>query len=205
VLALVLTITLSVFPRWRLLAQAWARDFAGLRSLSWDVYVSIIFVAVALLLASSAPRRSGLQIGAIGEHWRGVLLVCGGAVLATAVVYPQLSVRPWGDASITMWTLSPIAQQLMFFGYIYGRLESSFPGYVHARVPLARALLLTTFYFALWHTPNFFTLPFGYVIFQLFYTGVLAIIPGLARQWTGSIYYGLLAHAGVNFIAWYAS
>jgi membrane protease YdiL (CAAX protease family) len=76
---------------------------------------------------------------------------------------------------------------------------------VHPRVPIARALLLTAMYFALWHTPNLFALPPGYFLFQLFYTGVLSMIPGLARQWTGSIYYGIMTHAAVNFIAWYAS
>lgn len=204
-LALILTITLGMLPRWRVFAQAWSRDVGGLRVLPWDWYAGILILAAALLLALAAPQRSGLRVGAIREHWRGVLLVCGGAVLGTALVYPQLPVRPWGNASITMWTISPIAQQLLFFGYIYGRLDMSFPGHVHTRVPLARALVLTAAFFAAWHLPNFFTLPFGYVLFQVFYTGVLGIIPGLARQWTGSILYGVLAHAGVNFVAWRAS
>lgn len=204
-LALVLTITISLFPRWRPFEQAWVQNFAGLKSLSWEWYVSILFVAAGLLLTLPARQRSGLRVGRIREHWRGVLLVCGGAVLATAIVYPQLSVRPFGDQSAVMWTLSPIGQQLIFLGYLYGRLEQSFPGHVHPRVPLARALLLTVCFFALWHLPNFFAMPVGYVLFQLFYTGVLAIVPGLSRQWTGSIYYALLTHAAVNFIAWYAS
>lgn len=204
-LALVLTITISLFPRWRVFEQAWVQDFAGLKSLSWPWYVSILFVVAGLLLVLPTRERSGLCVGSIREHWRGVLLVCGGAVLATALVYPQLPVRPWADASATMWTLSPVGQQLIFMGYLYGRLEQSFPGYVHPRIPLARALVLTSCFFALWHLPNFFSLPFGYVLFQLFYTSVLAIIPGLSRQWTSSIYYAVLTHAAVNFIAWYAS
>lgn len=204
-LALVLTITVSLFPRWRPFELAWLQDFAGLKSLSWPWYVSILFVVVGLLLTLPARERSGLRVGRIREHWRGVLLVCGGAVLATAVVYPQLSVRPFADQPATMWTLSPLGQQLIFLGYLYGRLEQAFPGHVHPRVPLARALALTGCFFALWHVPNFLSLPAGYVLFQLFYTGVLAIIPGLSRQWTGSIYYALMTHAAVNFIAWYAS
>lgn len=205
VLALVLTISVSLIPRWRVFEQAWIQDVAGLRAIPGRWYVTGIFLIAALALALSAPRRSGLTFGSIREHWKGVLLVCGGTILATALVYPQLSVRPWGDAAITMWTISPIAQELLFFGYIYGRLGESFPGYVHDRVPVARALVLTAMFFALWHAPNFFTLPFGYVLFQLFYTGVLAIIPGLARQWTGSVYYGIVTHAAVNLIAWLAS
>ncbi len=205
VLALVLTITISLLPRWRVFEQAWVQDFASLKSLSWEWYVNILFVAVGLLLTLPTWHRSGLRVGSIREHWPAVLLVCGGSVLATALIYPQLQVRPWANASTTMWTLSPLGQQLLFFGYLYGRLEQSFPGNLHPRIPLARALLLTVGLFALWHTPNFFSLPSAYVLFQLFYTSVLAIIPGLSRQWTGSIYYALLTHSGVNFIAWYAS
>jgi membrane protease YdiL (CAAX protease family) len=204
-LVLVLTITISLFPRWRVFEQAWVQNFAGLKALPWHWYVSILFVAAGLLLALPTRRRSGLRMGSIREHWRGVCLVCGGAVVATALVYPQLPVRPWADASMTMWTLSPLGQQLIFNGYLYGRLEQTFPGYVHPRIPLARALLLTVCFFAFWHVPNFFSLSFAYVLFQLFYTSVLAIIPGLSRQWTGSIYYALLTHSAVNFIAWFTS
>ena len=205
VLALILTVAVSLIPRWRVFEQAWVQDVAGLRAIPGTWYATGIFLLAALALALSAPRRSGLTFGSIREDWPRVLLVCGGTLVATALVYPQLAVRPWGDAPVTMWTLSPVAQELLFFGYIYGRLDESFAGHVHGRVPVARALVLTAMFFALWHTPNFFSMSFGYVLFQLFYTGVLAIIPGLARQWTGSVYYGIVTHAGVNLIAWLAS
>lgn len=48
-------------------------------------------------------------------------------------------------------------------------------------------------------------MPAAYVLFQLFYTGVLGIIPGLSRQWTGSIYYAVVTHSAINFIAWHTS
>lgn len=205
VLAFVFTACVSMFPRWRVLAQAWARDWMGLKALPWAWYSDLLFLAVGLALALSARERSGLRIGTIGEHWKKVLLVCGGTVLAVAVVYPQLPVRPFDDASAAMWVVSPAAQELLFLGYLYGRLERAFPGYVHPRVPLATALVITMAFFALWHLPNVFSMPVGYVLFQLFYTGVLGLVPGLSRQWTGSIYYAVATHSAVNFIAWYAS
>lgn len=204
-LALVLTVSAQVFPRWRVFERLWVEDVLGLRALSWHWYVNLVFLAFGLLLALSARERSGLRVGAIRAHWRGVLLVCGVSVLATALVYPRLPVRPWGGESATMWLVSPLAQSLVFIGYLYGRLEQAFPGHVHPRVPVARALLLTVFFFSFWHLPNAFSMPAGYFLFQLFYTSVLAVVPGLSRQWTGSIVYAVLTHSAVNFIAWHAS
>jgi membrane protease YdiL (CAAX protease family) len=205
VLALVLTISAQVFPRWRVFEQMWVQDVLGLRGLSWHWYASLVFLGFGLLLTLPTRERSGLRIGSIRAHWRGVLLVCGGSVLATALVYPQLPVRPWGDQPATMWLVSPLAQSLIFIGYLYGRLERAFPGPVHPRIPVARALLLTVTFFGFWHLPNGFSMPAGYFVFQLFYTSALAVVPGLSRQWTGSILYAVLTHSAINFIAWYAS
>lgn len=204
-LAFVLVVSTSLFPRWRPFTEAWVSDVAGIKALPWHWYSSILFVLMGLLLALPAWRRSGLGLGRIREHLRpvlGIMLLCIGTV---AVVYPQLPVRPWGDAPATMWLLSPLAQQLIFLGYLYGRLERVFPGETRTRVPVTHALLLTVGFFAFWHVPNFLSLPAGYVVFQLFYTSVLAVVPGLTRQWTGSIWPAVLVHAGINFIAWAAS
>ncbi len=204
-LALVLTIGASTFYRWRFFEQAWVQDIVGLKALPWHWYVSLLFLGLGLLLTLPTRKRSGLGPGSIGLHWKRVLLVCGGAVLATALVYPQLPTRPWANSSITMWLISPLAQSLFFIGYLYGRLEHAFPGYIHPRLPFTRALVLTVTFFAFWHLPNAFSLPFGYFLFQLFYTSVLQMIPWLSRQWTGSIWYAVLTHSAINFIAWYAS
>jgi membrane protease YdiL (CAAX protease family) len=204
-LAFVLTISASSFLRWRFFEQAWVQDVFGLKALPWHWYVSLLFLALGLLLTLPTWRRSGLGPGRIGSHWKRVLLVCGSAVLATALVYPQLPTRPWADSPITMWLISPLAQSIFFIGYLYGRLEHAFPGFVHPRLPLTRALGLTVLFFAFWHLPNVFSLPLGYFLFQLFYTSVLQLIPWLSRQWTGSIWYAVLTHSAINFIAWYAS
>lgn len=204
-LALVLTVTVSSVSRWTPIQQLWARNVGGLKALPSHWYASLVFLAVGLVLTFATARRSGLRIGTIADHWKKVLLVCGSSVAATAIVFPLLPVRPWGNAPVTMWLVSPIAQSLIFIGYLYGLLQQAFPGYVHARVPVERGLVLTVCFFALWHLPNFWSLPPNYVVFQLFYTSVLAIVPGLSRQWTGSILYAAVTHMAINFIAWYAS
>jgi membrane protease YdiL (CAAX protease family) len=201
-LALVLAISASLFPRWRPFEQLWVRDVAGLNSLPWVWYVTLLFLLLGLVLTLPTWRRSGLGLGRIREHRQAVLWLVLLSVTVVAVVYPHLPVRPWSQQSAAMWMLSPLAQQLLFLGYLYGRLEQAFPGQTSGPVPLKHALLLTAALFAFWHVPNFLVLPAGYVVFQLFYTSVLALIPGLTRQWTGSIWPAVFIHSSVNFIAW---
>lgn len=129
-------------------------------------------------------------------------MVCGVGPLLALLVYPNVTSRPFTGELSTMWLVSPPAQQLVFLGFIYGYLRQHFAGYVHRHVPVEVALLISTVLFGLWHVPNFLYFPTSYVWFQLFYTGILGIVPALSRQWTGSVLYGMLSHMTVNFIAW---
>jgi membrane protease YdiL (CAAX protease family) len=203
--ALALTLGAMTVPGSRTLGRLWSEDFLGLRSVPLPVVGSFALLAFGLLLSLPTRERSGLRVGSIREHGRRVLLVCGLPPLLTALVYPNLPVRPFSGAYFTMWLVSPLAQTTVFLGFLYGYLEPRFPGYVHPRVPVRWALALTMLLFALWHVPNFLGMAPGYVWFQLFYTGVLGIVPALSRQWTGSIWYAALCHSAVNFVAWASS
>jgi membrane protease YdiL (CAAX protease family) len=131
-----------------------------------------------------------------------VLLVCGGPILITAVVYPNLPERPFVNADWTMWALTPLREDLLFAGFLYGQFALAFPGNVHRRVALNRSLALTAIFFALWHVANLGNGMSGaYVAFQVIYVGVGATVIGLSRQWTGSVYYGMITHAATNAIA----
>jgi membrane protease YdiL (CAAX protease family) len=178
------------------------RAAPALRESGFKHVYGLFHLAYGLLLVAGAPRRNGLCLGNIRSSWKGVALVCGGPVLATAIIYPLLPTRPWGGQSIHMWLTSPLAQEAVFTGYIYGGLERLFPGRTWRGLPFTRALLLTSVYFAAYHVPSFLGLPGGYVAFQLCYTFVGCMIVGLARVWTGSILYGVLTHMAVNGIAW---
>ena len=164
---------------------------------------SIVLLAFGLLLTLPTWKRSGLRIGNIGAHWKAVLIVCGVPVLATALVYPQLGEQPFARSDAEMWLISPLAQDLVFMGFIYGILEGAFPKYVHPRVPVRRALLLGALAFALWHLPNLFSsMSPAFVAFQLLYTSTGFVLTGLSRQWTGSLLYATLSHSGVNCVVW---
>jgi membrane protease YdiL (CAAX protease family) len=203
--AVALTLAASAVPGSRTFAHLWSEDVLGLRGLPWPVFHSFALLAFGLLLALPTRERSGLRVGAVREHWPRVLLVCGLPPLLAALVYPNLPVRPFSGAYVTMWLVSPLAQTLVFQGFLYGYLEPRFPEYVHPRVPVRWALVIVMLLFAFWHVPNFLGTAPRYVWFQLFYTGVLGIVPALSRQWTGSIWYAALCHSAVNFVAWAAS
>jgi membrane protease YdiL (CAAX protease family) len=117
------------------------------------------------------------------------------------MVYPFTS-QPFTGQSIGMWLISPAAQDLLFTGYLYGLLDTAFPGRVNARLPVNRAVFFTAVFFALWHVPNFSGIQPSYVVFQLAYTFVGGAWVLLARQLTGSVLPGIATHMAVNFIAW---
>ncbi len=179
---------------WPLVPPAWEDALGPNWSRVWEL-------AYGLLLALPTARASGLRLGDIRRQWRGVLVLCGLPVLAAALVYPRLPVRPFAGVEVGFWLLSAPAQDLVFTGFLYGRFERLYPASVHPRLPVRRAVVVTAVFFAAWHLRNFGDVPAGYVVFQLAYTFLGGVWVGLARQWTGSVYYGMLAHMASNFIA----
>ncbi|HEX2094352.1 MAG TPA: CPBP family intramembrane glutamic endopeptidase, partial [Longimicrobiaceae bacterium] len=171
-LALVVAIAAHAIPAWHVFGRLWTEDALGFRAVPWRTFRYILFLLFGLLLTLPTRRRSGLVLGDIRSQWRRVLLVCGGPVLITALVYPLLPVRPFANAGFQMWAISPLAQSLVFIGYIYGRLDTVFSDFVHPRLPVRQSLVITAGLFALWHVPGFWSLPAGYALFQLFYTSV---------------------------------
>jgi len=198
--ALVVTFAARAIPEWHLLAQAWSR---WLRSdVAYPLFVDLVLLAMGLLLTLPHPRRSALTLGRVRPHWRGVLFCCGVPIALTAIIYPQMPQQPFAHAHWTVWAVSPLAQDLVFLGFLYAYLAPAFPGPVHRRVPIDRALVLTACCFALWHVPNLGGgISGGYVAFQVAYTFVGLVVVGLSRQWTGSILYATLTHSIVNAIA----
>ena len=165
----------------------------------------LCLILVGLILTLPVPKESGLRIGHIREHWKGVLLLTAGPVLLCALVYPRLPTQPFEKSDLSIWLTSPLAQDLMFGGVIYRLLRPHFSGYIHPRVKMEWALPVGGLFFAGWHLQNFATFPREYVLFQLVYTWAAFTFVGLTRQWTGSILYVDLAHMAGNFVPWYVS
>lgn len=191
------TVTDSLFVS----SWPWTPDF--LRALGMENYWYLLSLLFGLVLALTAPRRSGLCLGELRPHLRGVLIACGLPVVLVAIIYPLLPMHPFAGSSIGLWLISPLAQDLVFIGYLYGRFESLFPDYVHPRIHVRQALVVAALFFSAWHLPNFSTIPSGFVLFQLCYTFSIFVVAGLSRQWTGSILYFTLCHMAINFVAWW--
>ncbi len=195
-LALVLVVASHAVPTW--IADAAWLALPRARSLEYGNLHDLVSLAFGALLAVPTARQSGLTLGR--RPTLAVVAVALAPVLATALVYPNLPTRPFAGQRIGMWLVSPFAQDLLFVGYLYGRFARLAPP-TDARRPQA-ALLATCGLFALWHVPNFFTMPAGYVVFQLGYTFAGLCLTGLSRQWTRSALYAMATHVLVNFIAW---
>jgi membrane protease YdiL (CAAX protease family) len=180
---------------WRLLPPAWQQ------AVGWPDWHGAGELAYGLMLALPTWHASGLRLGDLRGHWRGVLAVCGLPVVLAALVYPRLPERPFHDDGHAFWLLSAPAQELVFTGFLYGRFERLFPAYVHPRLPVRRGLVVTAAFFAAWHLRNFGSVSVGFVLFQLAYTFLGCVWVGLARQWTGSVLPGVVTHMAVNAIA----
>jgi len=200
-LALVLVAAYHAIPRWffhflptkELYERLGGSGFANL----WDLLSAL----VPFLLCVSVPSRSGLRIGEWHSRGWQVLGICALPVVLTAIIYPFTS-QPFRGGNIGIWLISPIAQDLLFTGYLYGLLDAAFSGPVGKRLRINRAVFLTAVFFCLWHVPNFAGIPVPYVLFQLVYTLLGGVWVLLARQLTGSILPGIATHMAVNFLAW---
>ncbi len=200
-LGLALVAASHAVPTW-VLDWALASAPGPVRAVGYGNAHDLVSLALGALLALPAARASGLVLGA-RPPLRAVL-VAAAPVVATLLVYPNLPTRPFAGQRVGMWAISPMAQDLLFVGYLYGRFDALAPTPQSRRSP-GPALWVTAALFAAWHLPNFRNMPSSYVTFQLAYTFAGLIVTGLSRQWTGSALYAMATHVLVNFVAWMTS
>lgn len=85
--------------------------------------------------------------------------------------------------------LTPFIEELIFRGWLWGKLEPHFKIWT---------IVITAAFFSLHHLEYYnFQLSY-FVIFQIIYTFALGMILGRVRSITGSIYVGLLLHILLN-------
>jgi membrane protease YdiL (CAAX protease family) len=166
-------------------------------------YFDTLSLLFGLCLVAPDPWRFGLRIGEIDRYWRRVLLLGGGTIAVGFIGCACLTLPLWMGDWVGLWLISPLAQDLVFVGFLYAFIEESFPGYVHPRLPVTKTLVITATFFSFWHVQNFFYSPALFTWFQLGYTFLGALCIGLTRQWTGSMLYATIAHTSGNFFAWY--
>jgi membrane protease YdiL (CAAX protease family) len=199
-LALVLVVASHAIPDWGW-SLAYQLKWSLPEIIGWENYWQLIFLAFSACLVLHDPVAYGICLGEIRQNWRWVLLMCATPVLLTAIVYPRLPFKPFSGDSASAWLISPLAQDLLFFGYLYQRFEVHFPGAIHDKFPVKKCILVTAAYFALWHLPGLLSGLGWYLGFQLLYTFAGGCVMGLARQVTNSIIYITIAHMLVNWIA----
>jgi hypothetical protein len=208
-LAAALTLLAVLLPWSQQVSDLYAWYFKSLPGFRdhYPRFTDLCLILLGLMLTLPAPRASGLRVGNLRQHWKGVLLLTVGPVLLCAVVYPLLPERerPFRGADLNIWLTSPLAQDLIFGGVIYRLLRPHFSSHIHPRLPMEWALPVGGLFFAAWHLQNFGYFPAEYVWFQLGYTWAAFTFVGMTRQWTGSILYVTLAHMAGNFVAWYVN
>jgi membrane protease YdiL (CAAX protease family) len=204
--ALVITFAAHALPTWagqQLQIGRWlaAMQFTDSKTAeeAWSFVGDLLCLSFGILLVAPNPKRYGLCIGDIRTHWKRVFLVIAIPMFAASLVAPFLQMPKF---TISLWLISPFAQDLVFCGYLYARFKDAFQGYIHPRIPINKAVLLTASFFSLWHVPNYGSWPWDFVTLQLGYTFLGAAIVGMTRQWTGSMWYVTLAHTVGNFGAW---
>ena len=210
VVALVVTFASHAFPEWvDSLTYRWAYDLLAKSVDPASVHPALcnyfygLQLLFGVLLVAGSPRRHGLRIGEIGRYKYRVLLVCGGPLIVAWVGCQFVDIPVWMRSCVGVWLISPLAQDLVFVGFLYTILRESFPGHLHRRVPIDKGLLLGAMFFSLWHAWNFRDTDAGFVCLQMCYTFAGGLLVGLTRQWTGSLFYVTAVHMGGNFLGWY--
>ena len=122
-LAFILTIAAHAVPEYALeYSQFFPESVRRTIFNTWGFsnYFDCLCLIFGLILCLTTPRRSGLRIGTLRPHHWNVLVIVAVPIVLTAIIYPRLPVKPFANMSISMWLISPLAQDLIFSGYLYG-------------------------------------------------------------------------------------
>lgn len=170
--------------------------------------ISLVKLLVGGLLSIFAFRASGLRIGDKSgwkKRWLLVVFFFLMPLIVTVIVYPYFSGRPFRGMSIAFWLIAPIAEELLFSGFIFGQMEKIF-----GKAPLgwggalSAAPMITAFLFALYFWPFLRNedaagkLGASYAKTQMFYAVIYSAWILNMRRWTGSVWPCVLNHIVLN-------
>jgi len=143
-------------PYWLLYTVFQHHDDAIEIRLGWNNWCMIWSLVFSVLLIAPNPAYYGIRIGEIRDKWKWVLLICLVPILLTWIVYPRLPSQSFSGFGLWWWFTSPLAQDLLFAGYLYTKASEVFEGVLHEKLPLNTCIFVVAALFSLWHTPNFF-------------------------------------------------
>lgn len=166
--------------------------------------VDVAFLVFGLLLVASHPVRSGITLGT-RQHRSKALAVAAviiGGVLTYRFALEGNAFDDW-STNWSIWAISPVAQELVFSGFILGFLNEYFPRWWHTSIPLTGAVVISALLFGMWHfIPDliFTDREMDWLIFRQAYTAIPWMLYAMTRLWTGTILYAVIMHIAVNFI-----
>ncbi len=162
---------------------------------------------LAVLGASRLPSWSDIGLGILSVVpyflltalliWIGVsLLKVIDPTVGQQIAFTQVSTRiDYVVTFITLVVLAPAAEELLFRGYLLGRLSGKWHKWV--------AVIVTALVFGMLHAPGFTQTGVVWQWGAVADTFALGIIAGSLRMLTGSIWAGVILHAIKNMIAFY--
>jgi membrane protease YdiL (CAAX protease family) len=171
---------------------------------SWNVPVnetaSLILRSVVLLTVAPFVyvKRSISGISMHRKLDRGLIFMAT-LICVSNLLFLWASNNPWRQVATTYTLIVPLTEELLFRGYILGKLKTEFGGFVNMKIGLSWAVIGSALLFGIWHVPNIWT---GFSpstgILQVFFTIVGGLIFGVLREKTGTIYASVLLHMITN-------
>lgn len=195
------------------LACEFSHEKFALLGIEGSVAINAMKLLLAVLLAGAAFRSSGLTLGhKLSWQRHGIFVALWWLLppLLVLTVYPNFTTRPFHGASWSFWLLAPLAEELLFSGFIYGRMAGIFGKPAQNwRGAFSPTLLITAFLAALYFWPflrnadntgKIGEIGVSYAQFQMLYVFLFNLWMLNIRRWTGSIWPGVLNHILVNVL-----
>lgn len=164
-----------------------------------DIWLLVIpWILLSIILNINSLRQSGLflNIDAIKKNKKIIILFIG-IIFIGLVSFIFLGVTKYFHTvryPLLFFIATPIVEELIFRGWVYGKIEK----YKNLSPVFLSALL-----FGLNHLQYTNFIPTHFVLFQIVYAFILGIFLGKIRQYSKSVYIGMLVHIFINFMSVY--
>jgi hypothetical protein len=185
-----------------------ASDNFVLRALGDDpLALSLLKLIFAFLLCLFTFQSSGLTFGGKAgwrRHWLAVFFFFVLPLVLCAILYPLLGGKPAPGHGklLAFWLVTPVAEQLLFSGFIYGQMQAVFgkPSQAVAGA-FSAAPIVTAFLFALYFWPELRNAnESGSALLHMILAFIYSAWILNLRRWTASVWLCVLNHVLMNVL-----
>lgn len=188
---IILTLTLGNY-QFAKLTQRGILTVLPMFSYMWSIVIPWVGIGLGLCLFDRSDNGLIWNHQKILQYWKSILssFMVLGIGLAIFILFGITKYFHGVKSPIIFYLFTPIAEELIFRGWIYRQIEKT-GGW---------PILLSALLFGLHHLQYFNYHLTGFALFQITYTFALGLILGKMRRDSGSIYSGLTAHIILNSI-----